>query len=66
MIIFNFFIISVESAVLKSTGQIVKPYPYVELSVDDFKKHRTQIFKNTYQPKWNEEVTVYVFKNNCT
>lgn len=59
MIIF----VSVESAHLKNNGGLIKPHPYVELSVDDFKRHKTEVIKNTYQPKWNEEFTVYVYQN---
>jgi len=39
---------------------LIKPHPYVELIVDDCKKNKTEVIKNTYQPKWNEEFTVYV------
>jgi len=63
MIVFCCFIISVESANLKNNGGLIKPHPYVELNVDDFKRHKTEVFKNTYLPKWNEEFTVYVSKN---
>lgn len=38
----------------------MKPHPYVELNVDDFKRHKTEVIKNAYQPKWNEEFTLYV------
>lgn len=53
--------VSVESANLKSSGGIMKPHPYVELNVDDFKRHKSEIVRNTYQPKWNNEFTVYVY-----
>lgn len=55
------FTVSVESANLKNSGGIIKPHPYVELHVDDFKKHRSGVAKNTYQPKWNNEFTMYVY-----
>lgn len=57
------YIISVESAHLKNQGGIIKPHPYVELSVDDCKIHKTEVIKNTYQPKWNEQFTVYVYSD---
>lgn len=57
------YIVTVESAQLKNNGGLIKPHPYVELSVDDFKRHKTEVIKNTYQPKWNEEFTVYVYNN---
>lgn len=38
----------------------MKPNPYVELSIDDKSPRKTEIVKNTYQPKWNEEFTVLV------
>lgn len=53
--------VSVESANLKSSGGIMKPHPYVELNVDDYKRHKSEIVRNTYQPKWNNEFTVYVY-----
>jgi hypothetical protein len=41
-------------------GSIFKPNPYVELSVDEKNPRKTEVVKCTYQPKWNEEFTVYV------
>jgi len=57
-----FIAVLVESADLKNNGGLIKPHPYVELIVDDFKRNKTEVIKNTYQPKWNEEFTVYVNK----
>ncbi|XP_025424059.1 E3 ubiquitin-protein ligase Su(dx) isoform X1 [Sipha flava] len=58
----NFFqlLVTIESGHLKNNGGLIKPHPYVELNVDDFKRHKTEVIKNTYQPKWNEEFTVLV------
>ncbi|VVC44025.1 E3 ubiquitin-protein ligase, SMURF1 type,WW domain,C2 domain,HECT domain [Cinara cedri] len=58
----NFFqlIVTIESAHLKSNGGLIRPHPYVELNIDDYKRHKTEVLKNTYQPKWNEEFTVLV------
>ncbi|XP_060844747.1 E3 ubiquitin-protein ligase Su(dx)-like [Rhopalosiphum padi] len=53
-------IVTIESADLKNNGGLIKPHPYVELIVDDFKRNKTEVIKNTYQPKWNEEFTVLV------
>lgn len=55
------FTVSVESANLKNSGGLIKPHPYVEFHVDDFKRHRSVVARNTYQPKWNNEFTVYVY-----
>lgn len=38
----------------------MKPSPYVELIVDARNPRRTEIVKNTSQPKWNETFTVLV------
>jgi len=56
----TFILVLVENADLKNNGGLIKPHPYVELIVDDFKRNKTEVIKNTYQPKWNEEFTVYV------
>lgn len=55
-----FCIVLVENAHLKNNGGLIKPHPYVELCVDDIKRHKTEVIKNSYQPKWNEEFTMYV------
>ncbi|KAL5237168.1 hypothetical protein ACI65C_004578 [Semiaphis heraclei] len=53
-------IVTIESANIKNSGGLIKPHPYVELIVDDCKRNKTEVIKNTYQPKWNEEFTVLV------
>lgn len=53
-------IVLVENAHLKNNGGLIKPHPYVELCVDDIKRHKTEVIKNSYQPKWNEEFTMYL------
>lgn len=50
----------VECAHLRGNSSFLKPNPYVELSIDDKNPRKTEIVKNTYQPKWNEEFTVLV------
>lgn len=49
----------VECAHIRSSS-LLKPSPYVELVVDSNKARRTEIVKNTAQPKWNENITVLV------
>lgn len=56
------YLFSVESAHLKNNGGLIRPHPYVEINVDDYKRHKTEVLKNTYQPKWNEELTVYALE----
>uniref|UniRef100_A0A6M2DTZ5 E3 ubiquitin-protein ligase n=1 Tax=Xenopsylla cheopis TaxID=163159 RepID=A0A6M2DTZ5_XENCH len=57
---FHQLCITIECAHIR-TGSFLKPDPYVEVIVDDHKHSRkTEIVKNTYQPKWNEEFTVLV------
>uniref|UniRef100_A0A1B6CDN2 E3 ubiquitin-protein ligase n=2 Tax=Clastoptera arizonana TaxID=38151 RepID=A0A1B6CDN2_9HEMI len=52
--------VTIECAHLRSIGSFLKPNPYIELSVDDQNRRRTEVVKCTYQPKWNEEFTVLV------
>lgn len=49
-----------ECAHLRGSSSFLKPNPYVELSIDDKCPRKTEIVKNTYQPKWNEEIEVLV------
>lgn len=57
---------SVECAHLKNVTFLLKPNPYVELFLDNSLVKKTEVIKCTYQPKWNEQFTVYVskLKNN--
>lgn len=56
----NFFFL-VECAHLRGgSGFSLKPNPYVEFSIDSSNPKKTEVVKCTYQPKWNEEFTVYV------
>lgn len=52
-------IISVQEASLRNNG-FLKPNPYVELLIDNKSKRKTEVVKNTYLPKWNEEFTILV------
>lgn len=52
-------LVSVEEASLRNNG-FLKPNPYVELVIDNKSKRKTDVVKNTYLPKWNEEFTVLV------
>lgn len=49
---------AVASARLNNTGSLFKPYPYVELSVDNKSPRKTDYVKSNYSPKWNESFTV--------
>ncbi|CRL01599.1 CLUMA_CG014414, isoform A [Clunio marinus] len=51
--------ITIEHASLKSHS-FLKPNPYVELSIDANPARKTEIQKNTYLPKWNDQFTVLV------
>ena len=42
-----------------STG-LLKPNPYVEVTVDGKPPKKTETVKSTYQPRWNESITVLV------
>ena len=52
------FFFSVECAHLRTANSFLKPNPYVEFSIDDKSPRKTEVVKNTYQPKWNEEFVV--------
>lgn len=52
-------LVLVEEASLRNNG-FLKPNPYVELVIDNKSKRKTDVVKNTYLPKWNEEFTVLV------
>uniref|UniRef100_A0A1A9UR01 HECT-type E3 ubiquitin transferase n=1 Tax=Glossina austeni TaxID=7395 RepID=A0A1A9UR01_GLOAU len=51
--------VTIEEAFLRSNG-FLKPNPYVELLIDNKSKRKTEVVKNTYLPKWNEEFTVLI------
>uniref|UniRef100_A0A1A9WM42 HECT-type E3 ubiquitin transferase n=1 Tax=Glossina brevipalpis TaxID=37001 RepID=A0A1A9WM42_9MUSC len=51
--------VTIEEASLRNNG-FLKPNPYVELLIDNKSKRKTEVVKNTYLPKWNEEFTVLV------
>lgn len=53
------FDFTVEEASLRNNG-FLKPNPYVELLIDNKSKRKTDLVKNSYLPKWNEEFTVLV------
>merc|ERR1719510_2082458 len=42
-----------------STG-LLKPNPYVEVTVDGKPPKKTEICKSTYQPRWNDSITLLV------
>lgn len=49
----------VECAHLRA-GNLLKPTPYVEITVDDKNPLKTETVKTTTQPKWNETFTLLV------
>uniref|UniRef100_A0A1B0C034 HECT-type E3 ubiquitin transferase n=1 Tax=Glossina palpalis gambiensis TaxID=67801 RepID=A0A1B0C034_9MUSC len=51
--------VTIEEASLRNNG-FLKPNPYVELLIDNKSKRKTEVVKNTYLPKWNEEFTVLI------
>ncbi|XP_017786420.1 PREDICTED: E3 ubiquitin-protein ligase Su(dx) [Nicrophorus vespilloides] len=51
--------VTIECAHLRNSG-ILKPSPYVELTIDGNNPVRTDIVKNTSQPKWNETFTILI------
>ncbi|XP_045458973.1 E3 ubiquitin-protein ligase Su(dx) [Melitaea cinxia] len=51
--------LTVESASIRNSG-LFKPNPYLQLIIDDNISRRTEVLKNTLQPKWKEEFTVLV------
>ncbi|XP_053957336.1 E3 ubiquitin-protein ligase Su(dx) [Anastrepha ludens] len=51
--------VTIEEASLRNNG-FLKPNPYVELVIDYKSKRKTDVVKNTYLPKWNEEFTVLI------
>ncbi|CAH0557490.1 unnamed protein product [Brassicogethes aeneus] len=51
--------ITVECAHLR-LNSFLKPNPYVEITVDEQTPRKTDIVKNTTQPKWNETFTLLV------
>ena len=59
LILIKFDVSTVECAHLRTSG-FMKPSPYVELTIDGNSPRRTEIVKNTSQPKWNENFTVLV------
>ncbi|KAH8282736.1 hypothetical protein KR054_009413 [Drosophila jambulina] len=55
--------VTIEEASLRNNG-FLKPNPYVELLIDNKSKRKTDLVKNSYLPKWNEEFTVLITPNS--
>ncbi|XP_016945025.3 E3 ubiquitin-protein ligase Su(dx) [Drosophila suzukii] len=55
--------VTIEGASLRNNG-FLKPNPYVELLIDSKSKRKTDLVKNSYLPKWNEEFTVLITPNS--
>lgn len=51
--------VTVESAHLRG-NVLFKPCPYVEIIVDEDISYKTEPSKHTFQPKWNEKLTLLV------
>ncbi|XP_037927507.1 E3 ubiquitin-protein ligase Su(dx) [Teleopsis dalmanni] len=51
--------VTIEEASMRNNG-FLKPNPYVELLIDNKSKRKTEVVKNSYLPKWNEEFTVLI------
>lgn len=48
-----------DSAHIQSSS-LLKPSPYVEISVENEQPRKTETLKNTTQPKWNETFNLLV------
>ncbi|XP_066159164.1 E3 ubiquitin-protein ligase Su(dx) [Euwallacea fornicatus] len=55
--------VTVECAHIRSSA-LMKPSPYVEITVDDQAPRKTETVKNTIQPKWHETFNVLVTINS--
>lgn len=53
------FFLPVECAHIRSSS-FMRPSCYVEITVDDQNPRKTEIVKNTSQPKWNEPFNLLV------
>ena len=45
---------------INASGGLLKPNPYVEISVDGKPPKKSETCKSTYQPKWNIDITLLV------
>lgn len=52
--------LTVDCARLNGTSGLLKPNPYVEVIVDGKPPRKTDTQKSTYQPKWEDELTLLV------
>ena len=51
--------VTLDHADLNTTG-LLKPDPYVEIIVDGKPPKKTEIYKSSYHPKWQAEISVIV------
>ena len=52
--------LTLECGRINQSGGLLKPNPYVEISVDGKPPKKTETCKSTYQPKWSEPITLLV------
>merc|ERR1712223_1726781 len=52
--------LTIECGRINSSLSLLKPNPYVEEAVDGKPPKKTEICKSTYQPRWNEPITLLV------
>jgi len=52
--------LTIECGRINTSLSLLKPNPYVEVAVDGKPPKKTEICKSTYQPRWNEPITLLV------
>ena len=52
--------LTIECGRINASTGLLKPNPYVEVTVDGKPPKKTEIAKSTYQPRWNESITPLV------
>lgn len=52
--------LTIECGRINSSTGLLKPNPYVEVTVDGKPPKKSEICKSTYQPRWNEPITLLV------
>ena len=52
--------LTIECGRINASTGLLKPNPYVEVTVDGKPPKKTETVKSTYQPRWNESITVLV------
>jgi len=52
--------VMLERADITSFGGLLRPDPYVEISVDGKPPKKTDIYRNSFRPKWHSDISVIV------